>query len=522
MCGLVVELLAQTQLTISFTATGTANAIVGNPTYVVTSYAAMASAVPPIEACFLATASNTGATTLAISGHAAKAVVTGVSTALAADTILAGQYACVKYNAANDNFQLSTSAVSGGGSGIAITTTTASTSTTTHTFTRSSAIHHFKLTLEHNLASTTLSGPSAGDVITFEICQDGTGGRTIAWPAGFTKIGIISATASKCSQQTIKWDGSAAIPLSAMTSDDPGFCLAGATAGCTNLLTSTTGSGTVIIEAGTYTVAPKTVDGVNAPTFAADAGASDTYVATLAPVPTSYVTGNRYRFKANTANTGAATVNFNSLGAITIVKVAGGITTALADNDIRAGQWVDLTYDGTNMQMASMVGNAAASGSNTWTAVQAIANKTAGGTWLRVSTDCTIGGGTTTDIFTYAQMDNAGACAVVASLPLDARFTSSGTITVRAMAQADSTADYNLVIDTACTGAGDTITPSYNASSNANGAMTGSTLRLITVSTIATSGSSTCASGKGMSLRIKRGTDTPADLLYLHWIDVTQ
>ncbi len=94
--------------------------------------------------------------------------------------------------------------------------------------------------------------------------------------------------------------------------------------------------------------------------FAADAGANDTYTATLVPAPTAYVTGARYRFKANTANTGAATINFNSIGAKTIVKVAGGITTALADNDIRSGQWVDLVYDGTNMQMQSLLGNAPA------------------------------------------------------------------------------------------------------------------------------------------------------------------
>jgi hypothetical protein len=96
--------------------------------------------------------------------------------------------------------------------------------------------------------------------------------------------------------------------------------------------------------------------------FAADTGSTDAYAATLSPAPSSYTTGAHYRFKANTANTGAATINFNSLGAKTIVKAAGGITTALADNDIRAGQWVDLVYDGTNMQMQSTLGNAGGGG----------------------------------------------------------------------------------------------------------------------------------------------------------------
>lgn len=90
--------------------------------------------------------------------------------------------------------------------------------------------------------------------------------------------------------------------------------------------------------------------------FAADAGSNDTYVAALSPAPAAYITGEHYRFKANTANTGACTINFNGLGAKAIKKAAGGITTDLADNDIRAGQWVDLVYDGTNMQMQSQLG----------------------------------------------------------------------------------------------------------------------------------------------------------------------
>jgi hypothetical protein len=99
--------------------------------------------------------------------------------------------------------------------------------------------------------------------------------------------------------------------------------------------------------------------------YAADAGSNDTYVITLSPVPAGYVTGGHYRFKANTANTGAATININSLGAKTIKKAAGGITTDLADNDILSGQFVDLVYDGTNMQMQSTLGNAAGGGGTT-------------------------------------------------------------------------------------------------------------------------------------------------------------
>jgi hypothetical protein len=88
----------------------------------------------------------------------------------------------------------------------------------------------------------------------------------------------------------------------------------------------------------------------NAEKYAADAGASDTYVITLSPVPTSYTAGMVVYFKANTANTGAATLNVNSLGAKTIVK---GISSTLDDGDIAAGQLCMVIYDGTNFVLNS-------------------------------------------------------------------------------------------------------------------------------------------------------------------------
>jgi len=93
-----------------------------------------------------------------------------------------------------------------------------------------------------------------------------------------------------------------------------------------------------------------------------DAGSTDDYACSPAPPFTSYATGMIVNFKAATANTGAARVNFNSIGLTDIKKVAGGVTTALDTNDIRAGQWVTVVYDGTNFQMISALGNAGSSG----------------------------------------------------------------------------------------------------------------------------------------------------------------
>lgn len=84
--------------------------------------------------------------------------------------------------------------------------------------------------------------------------------------------------------------------------------------------------------------------------YAADAGSNDTYVITLNPVPDAYTTGMFILFKANTANTGACTLNVNGLGA-TSIKKGGGAATDPSNGDIAAGQIMAVVYDGTNFQL---------------------------------------------------------------------------------------------------------------------------------------------------------------------------
>lgn len=84
--------------------------------------------------------------------------------------------------------------------------------------------------------------------------------------------------------------------------------------------------------------------------YAADAGGSDTYVITLVPALAAYTTGMVVHFKANTINTGAASLNVNGLGAKTIKK---SLDQDLNNGDIKANQLVSLIYDGTNFQMLS-------------------------------------------------------------------------------------------------------------------------------------------------------------------------
>lgn len=75
---------------------------------------------------------------------------------------------------------------------------------------------------------------------------------------------------------------------------------------------------------------------------------TDTITGSLSPSLTAYATGQMFWFVAANANTGATTININSLGAKSITKNG---TTALAASDIKAGQTVVIVYDGTQFQL---------------------------------------------------------------------------------------------------------------------------------------------------------------------------
>lgn len=216
--------------------------------------------------------------------------------------------------------------------------------------------------------------PVAGQLLTIKILEDVS--RVITWNTAFvgtTQLPIPTANTGHATipdEWTFEWDAPSSkwvylggpnsnFPLS-ITGGGTGTAstLTGLVRGSASAMTAAELSG-VVVTSGSNVTTPGKADVLQTSLYCQDAGANDTYACSLSPAITAYVTGTSYRFKANTANTGAASINFNSLGALTIKKMAGAITTDLADNDIRAGQWVVCTYDGTNCQMASQVGNAA-------------------------------------------------------------------------------------------------------------------------------------------------------------------
>ncbi|UYT57766.1 phage tail protein [Brucella sp. MAB-22] len=80
-------------------------------------------------------------------------------------------------------------------------------------------------------------------------------------------------------------------------------------------------------------------------------GTVNALTASLIPAPPALVAGLSIKIKAIGANTGAVTLNLNSLGAKAVVRASGG---ALQKNDIVAGQIVELVYDGAAFQISNL------------------------------------------------------------------------------------------------------------------------------------------------------------------------
>lgn len=82
-------------------------------------------------------------------------------------------------------------------------------------------------------------------------------------------------------------------------------------------------------------------------------GSANAYVLTTGLSLAAYVSGQAFKIKTNFANTGAATINVDGLGAKSIVKNG---STALASGDLASGQVYEIAYDGTNFQLVGKFG----------------------------------------------------------------------------------------------------------------------------------------------------------------------
>lgn len=81
-----------------------------------------------------------------------------------------------------------------------------------------------------------------------------------------------------------------------------------------------------------------------------DTGAANAYAVTLGSTLSAYEAGVMVVFKAANANSGASTLNVNSLGAASLKKDG---TLSLEAGDIAADQIVQVVYDGSSFQLTN-------------------------------------------------------------------------------------------------------------------------------------------------------------------------
>jgi hypothetical protein len=85
------------------------------------------------------------------------------------------------------------------------------------------------------------------------------------------------------------------------------------------------------------------------PQWLGNSSGTNTVTASATPAIASYAAGQTFRFKAGGTNTGAVTLNLNSLGAKAVQKRGA----ALVAGDITANNLVEAAYDGTQFQLIS-------------------------------------------------------------------------------------------------------------------------------------------------------------------------
>lgn len=83
-------------------------------------------------------------------------------------------------------------------------------------------------------------------------------------------------------------------------------------------------------------------------------GTANSYVLTFVQGPTAYYKGQVFRFWCHADNTGAATLNINSLGAKSILSTQGETLTA---GQLRAGKVVQVVYNSTSFELLDVPAN---------------------------------------------------------------------------------------------------------------------------------------------------------------------
>jgi len=107
----------------------------------------------------------------------------------------------------------------------------------------------------------------------------------------------------------------------------------------------------------------------NAGDYGTTTGSANTYALSLDSQYTAYVAGDTIKFKINVSNTGASTININTIGAKTLKRAN---VSDLVQNDLVANNVYEAIYDGTNFIITALT--------NEWTYLETITFSSESGT----------------------------------------------------------------------------------------------------------------------------------------------
>lgn len=246
----------------------------------------------------------------------------------------------------------------------------------TPTFTAGSQYQVFKMTLTGNVTSSTLNmaGVNWPAIVTFELVQDATGGRTFAWPANVIGTFPVNSAANSTTTQTFFWDGTNAYPFAYPLTQSTAVAFSATptfTAVSQNQLFSMTLTGNVTSSTLTMTgiAAPSlltfelTQDGTGGRTFAWPANVIGAVAPTLsanAITTQHFVWDGTNARAAGPGMTSGTSVNTGvisqSVSAPVVVSGAGGNLAVNATNAVTSGAGGNVTITAGNSAGGSIVG----------------------------------------------------------------------------------------------------------------------------------------------------------------------
>jgi len=258
---------------------------------------------------FRSITNNSGASAANVNSLGPKAIVTNDNVALAGGEILNGGDYLLIYNSSFGKFVLINSSAGGGG-----TVTEADIQQQAFTYAVDSGVADaYVITL-----SPAPSGYTDGMVVCFQPTNTNTTGSTID-VNGLGAKSIINMLGSNLL---------------------PGELIADLTY---TLVYDVAAGGVFVLQNSSLYATPRRVL-QQTYTYAVDTGAANAYVVTLGTIPTGYTDGMYVAFKATNPNSGASTIDVNSLGAKDIVDNAN---TALASGAILDNGTYLLQYNST-------------------------------------------------------------------------------------------------------------------------------------------------------------------------------